>query len=72
MSHRGERGYQNGTKFGRLIEAALYITTPIGKLWPKGSGCDAKIVKGVKIVTLFAYTVWPSAIKFDIVRGIGA
>jgi len=32
----------------------------------------AKIAKGVNNVTLFSYTIWPTAMKFGVVRGIGA
>jgi len=42
--------FQNGTKFGVLIEKALlYVITQIGELWLKGSTWGAKIVKGVKM-----------------------
>jgi len=40
--HISHKGFQNGTKFGSLIEGALlYITTHIGELWSRGSlGCQ--------------------------------
>ena len=50
--------------------ALLYINTQIDEVWPKASPWAAKIVKGVKIITLFSYTVWPSAMKFGTVRGL--
>ena len=35
-----------------------------------GHNGNAKILKGVKIVTLFSYIVWPSTITFSTVRGL--
>jgi len=57
-----------------LIDGALpYVTNQTGELWHRGAPGHSKIVKGVKkFVTLFSYTVWPTAMKFGIVRGIGA
>jgi len=55
ISHRG---FQNGTKFGSLIEGALlYAITQVGELRYRECPWDAKILKGVKIVTLFSYIV---------------
>jgi len=48
----------------------LYITTQIGELWPKGFPWGAIIVKSVKNVTLLSYTVWRSAMKFGMVKGL--
>jgi len=36
----------------------------IGELWPKRSPWGTTIMKGVKIVMLFSFTVWSSAMKF--------
>ena len=57
-----------------MIDGALpYVTNQTGELWHRGAPGHSKIVKGVKkFVTLFSYTVWPTAMKFGIVRGIGA
>ena len=59
-------------KFGSLIKGAfLYVTDETGELWPTELLGPQK-VKSVKNVTLFSYTVWPTAIKFGTVTGIDA
>jgi len=61
------------TKFGSLIQVALlYIRAKIDELWHGRSFGGPKILKGVKIVTIFWYIVWSSAVKFGTRRGIGA
>jgi len=46
------------TNLGSWIEGALlYVNTQIGELRHRVSPCGAKILKGVKIVTLFSYIV---------------
>jgi len=53
------------------ITTLLCISAEVGELWPRGSPWSAKILKGVnKFVTLFSYTVWPSAMKFGSVSGL--
>ena len=66
------RQSQKGTKSGTLVSRTLLcISAEVGELWPRGSPWSAKILKGVnKFVTLFSYTVWPSAMKFGSVSGL--
>jgi len=52
--------------------ALLYITTQIGELWPRRFPGAPKYWNVYKIVILFSYIVWPSAVKFGMIRGICA
>jgi len=62
-------GYQKGMKFGTsVVQALLYISAKIGEMWSRGSQSHwgARILKDVKkIVKLFSYIVWLSAMKFE-------
>jgi len=67
-SRRGVVGSR--TKFGSVIDGVLmYVTMQTGELYPGGPMRPPKS-EGAKFVTLFSYTVWPTAMKFGTVRAI--
>jgi len=62
---------QISPKFGSLIEGGLlYVITQIVELWCGGPCGAPKYWRVQKIVTLFSYIVWPSAMKFGVIRGL--
>jgi len=66
-------GLSEGNKIWQLVREALHTSPPrLVNVGPGGSPLGPKIVKDVKNVTLFSYTVWPTAMKFGMVWGIGA
>jgi len=50
----------------------MYVTTQTGELWPRGSSGAPKSEGCKNFVTFFSYAVWPTAMKFGVVRGIDA
>jgi len=59
-----------GDESWQLDRGGLLVRHQTGELWPRGSPWGPKKVKVQKIVTLFSYTVWPTAMKFGMVRGL--